>query len=150
MVIAIFPVNVQMILADEVTGSEDVEPASDEDLRLDGLQTDVYNTWTQAVEANQGIQEVKDSIAVQEGLITDYQEAQKKDVEGISNGISELQKDTDNILSVLNTSLNSETDSDNPPKTLDDVYNLLYVLINSIWMGLGLTTGMYIMRCAFV
>lgn len=137
---------------------QDPDPNPDNSY-LDGLQQDVYNTWSQAVDANAGIQDLKETASSQDEKLNKIDEkisgledsASKNDVKGLENGLQEVKQDTGNILSLLNSSDDSESDSeDPPPKTLDDVYDLVYVLINSVWMGLGMLTGFYIMRCAFV
>ena len=163
MVIAISAASVRITWASEVdepaeTSEGEViqDPVTDPD--LSGLQTDVFNTWSQAVDANKGIQDLKDTVSSQDEKLSQIEEkvssiedsATKDDLEGVENGLQEIKQDTGNILSLLNSSNDSESDSEDPPKTLDDVYNLLYVLINSVWMGLGVITGLYIMRCAFV
>lgn len=136
----------------------DQEP-DPENSYLNGLQQDVYNTWNQAVSANAGIQDLKETASSQDEKLNQIDEkvsgledsASKDDVKGLENGLQEIKQDTGSILSLLNTSDDSESDTqDPPPKTLDDVYDLVYVLINSVWMGLGMLTGFYIMRCAFV
>lgn len=144
----------------ETQDPEMQEPNPDPDTSyLDGLQQDVYNTWNQAVNANAGIQDLKETASSQDEKLNQIDEkvsgledsASKDDVKGLENGLQEIKQDTGSILSLLNSSDDSKSDSeDPPPKTLDDVYNLVYVLINSVWMGLGLITGFYIMRCAFV
>ena len=167
MVIVILAVPALTVWASDIDGSGEnsegeviQDPVANTEVATDlsGLQTDVYNTWSQAVDANKGIQDLKDTVSSQDeklGNIEDKissldESASKDDIEGIENGLQEIKQDTGNILSVLNSSNDSQSDSEDPPKTLDDVYNLLYVLINSVWMGLGVITGLYIMRCAFV